>query len=374
MDLLFKIRNLIIGFFYKYSLKHIFFLFDPEKVHDFIIKFGNFLGKNQFTKFLTKILFYYSHPSLNQNILGINFKNPVGLAAGFDKDALLTDIIGDVGFGFSEIGSITGEKCLGNPKPRLWRLKKSKSLVVYYGLKNDGALNIAQRLKNKKFEIPIGISVAKTNSKETVDIQKGIEDYFKAYQIFLNSNIGDYFTINISCPNAFGGEPFTEEKKLEALLQKIMSLPKTKPIFLKISPDLNKDEIDKIINISIKYKIDGFVCTNLTKNRNNKNIIEKNIPEKGGLSGKAVKDLSNEIISYIYKKTQGKFIIIGVGGIFSGKDAYEKIKSGASLVELITGMIFKGPQLISQINLELVNFLKKDGYKNISEAIGKNIK
>lgn len=153
-----------------------------------------------------------------------------------------------------------------------------------------------------------------------------------------------------------------------------MSLPKTKPIFLKISPDLNKDEIDKIINISIKYKIDGFVCTNLTKNRNNKNIIEKNIPEKGGLSGKAVKDLSNEIISYIYKKTQGKFIIIGVGGIFSGKDAYEKIKSGASLVQLITGMIFEGPQLISQINLELVNLLKKDGYKNISEAIGKNIK
>jgi dihydroorotate dehydrogenase len=119
MNLLFKIRNLIVWFFYKYFLKHIFFLFDPEKVHDFIIKFGNFLGKNKFTKFLTKILFYYSHPSLNQNILGINFKNPVGLAAGFDKDALLTDIIGDVGFGFSEIGSITGEKCLGNPKPRL---------------------------------------------------------------------------------------------------------------------------------------------------------------------------------------------------------------------------------------------------------------
>jgi dihydroorotate dehydrogenase len=374
MNLLFKIRNLIISLFYKYFLKHIFFLFDPEKVHDFIIKFGNLLGKNKFIKFLTKILFYYSHPSLNQNILGINFKNPVGLAAGFDKNALLTDIIGDVGFGFSEIGSITGEKCLGNPKPRLWRLKKSKSLVVYYGLKNDGALNIAQRLKNKKFEIPIGISIAKTNSKETVDIKKGIEDYFKTYQIFLNSNIGDYFAINISCPNAFGGEPFTEEKKLEALLQKIMSLPKIKPIFLKISPDLNKNEIDKIINISLKYKIDGFICANVTKNRNNKNIIEKNIPEKGGLSGKAVKDLSNEIISYIYKKTQGKFIIIGVGGIFSGKDAYEKIKLGASLVQLITGMIFEGPQLISQINLELVNLLKKDGYKNISEARGKNIK
>jgi len=372
MTFLIKTRNLIIKIIYKYFLRNLFFLFDPEKIHNFVIKIGSLLGKNKLTKFLTKILFYYYHPSLEQNILGINFKNPIGLAAGFDKDGLLVKIIPCIGFGFSEIGSITGEKCLGNPKPRLWRLKKSKSLVVYYGLKNEGALKIAERLKKESFEIPIGISIAKTNSPETVNTQKAIEDYFKAYKSFLD--IGDYFVINISCPNSFGGEPFNDAEKLDALLQKITSIPKNKPIFLKLSPDLTKIEIDKIINIARKYKIDGFVATNLTKRRNLKNILDKKIPTKGGISGRALKDLSNEVISYIYKKTKGEFIIIGVGGIFSAKDAYEKIKCGASLIQLITGMIYEGPQLISQINLELVELIKKDGYKNISEAIGKNIK
>ena len=178
-------------------------------------------------------------------------------------------------------------------------------------------------------------------------------------------------TINISCPNAFGGQPFTDSKRLDALIEKIMSVPKTKPIFLKLSPDLSKQEIDEIINIAIKFKIDGFICANLTKNRNNKNIIDENIPEVGGLSGKVVDSLSDELIRYIYKKTNGEFVIIGVGGVFRAEDAYRKIKAGASLIELITGMIFEGPQVISEINLGLVKLLKADGYKNISEAIGK---
>ena len=178
-------------------------------------------------------------------------------------------------------------------------------------------------------------------------------------------------TINISCPNAFGGQPFTDSKKLDALLQKIMSIPKAKPIFLKLSPDLSKQEIDEIIKIASKYRIDGFICSNLTKNRDNKNIIDKNIPELGGLSGKVISNLSDELIRYIYKKTRGKFIIIGVGGVFTAEDAYRKIKAGASLIELITGMIFEGPQVISDINLGLTKLLKSDGYKNISEAVGK---
>lgn len=342
---------------------------DPEKVHDRMINVGIFLGKNKITQKLTSIWFNYKNPILEQNVLGINFKNPIGLSAGFDKNAVLNDILPYVGFGFSEVGSITGEPCLGNPKPRLWRLKESKSLAVYYGLKNDGCEAISERLKDKKFNFPIGISIAKTNNKETADDNIAIEDYFKAYKAFIN--VGDYITINISCPNAFGGQPFTDNIKLDNLLKKISSIPKTKPVFIKISPDLSKKEIDEIIEVALKYKIDGFVCTNLTKNRNNKNIVDNTVPELGGLSGKVVDNMSDDLIRYVYKKTGGKSVIIGVGGVFNASDAYRKIKAGATLIELITGMIFEGPQAISAINQGLVKLLKKDGFSNISEAVGK---
>ena len=215
---------------YKWVLKPIFFKIDPEVIHDRMIKFGHFLGKYSINKKIVNFFFGYSNPSLSQNVLGINFKNPIGLSAGFDKNANIIDVMSPVGFGFTEVGSITGETCLGNPKPRLWRLKKSQSLAVYYGLLNDGCESIAKKLKNKKFAIPVGINIAKTNSKETVDTEKAILDYFKAYKAF--TDIGDYFTINMSCPNAFVGQPFTDSIKLNSLLVRIMSIPKSKPIFL----------------------------------------------------------------------------------------------------------------------------------------------
>ncbi|OGI94260.1 dihydroorotate dehydrogenase (quinone) [Candidatus Nomurabacteria bacterium RIFCSPLOWO2_01_FULL_40_18] len=357
---------------YKSIIKPILFRFDPEDVHNNISAIGRFLGKYSLSRKIAGALWNYLNPALNQKILGIDFKNPIGLSAGFDKNAELIQIIPSVGFGFMEVGSITGEACAGNSRPRLWRLKKSKSLAVYYGLLNDGCEAIAKKLKGEKFRIPVGINIAKTNCLETVDTEKAIADYFKAYQTF--ANIGDYITVNISCPNTFGGQPFNDQTRLNALLQKIMSVPKNKPIFLKLSPDLSQKEIDEIIEVAEKWKIDGFICTNLTKNRDNKNILDKNVPKKGGLSGKVVDDLSNELIRYVYKKTQKnerRFIIIGVGGVFNAEDAYKKIKAGASLIQLITGMIFEGPQVVGKINSGLVKLLQADGYKNISEAIGK---
>lgn len=341
-----------------------------------MLNFLRLLGKYGIARKIVRFYFYYSNPILEQNILGIKFKNPVGLSAGFDKDANLTAILPSIGFGFMEVGSITGDPCVGNPKPRLWRMKKSKSLAVYYGLKNDGCEAISEKLKGKKFSIPVGISIAKTNSPKTVSVEKAILDYFKTYQIF--SGTGDYAVINISCPNAYGGEPFTDSAKLRALLEKIFSIPKTKPVFLKLSPDSSKKEIDGLIGVAVEFGIDGFVCSNLTKNRNNPAILDEFVPKPGGLSGKILDNLSTELIRYVYKKSldgadEGirKFVIIGAGGISSAEDAYKKIKAGASLIELITGMIFEGPQLISDINLGLVKLLKADGYKNISEAIGK---
>lgn len=362
------IRNYIIKFFYKLILKPIFFRHDPEDVHDHMTKMGKMLGKTAIGRGLTSLMFNYKNKTIEQNILGIHFPNPIGLSAGFDKNAELTQILPAVGFGFVEVGSITGEPCTGNPRPRLWRLKKSKALVVYYGLKNDGCEKISAKLKNLKFKIPVGISVAKTNCKETAELEPAIKDYVKAFEHF--TTIGDYITINISCPNAFGGQPFTDEHKLEKLLAATDKIPYGKPIFLKLSADLTPHEIDTIIAVVQRHKVHGLICTNLTKKRDNPKIIEEVLPEVGGISGKVVEEMATKMISYVYKKTKGKFIIIGCGGVFTAEDAYKKIKAGASLIQMITGMIFEGPQVISQINLGLVNLLKKDGYKNIAEAVG----
>lgn len=361
-------RARIIYFFYQKILKKIFFRIDPEIVHDHMVMAGKFLGAHIITKKITHWLFAYEHKKLTQTILGITFPNPVGLSAGFDKNAELTDILPDVGFGFVEVGSITGEPCAGNAKPRLWRLPKTKGLVVYYGLKNDGCEKIADRLTHKKFEFPIGISIAKTNCQATADTTVGIADYLKAYTQL--KSIGDYITINISCPNAFGGQPFTDKDRLEKLLTTIDSIPAQKPLFLKISPDLTDQELDDVLTIAQQHNIAGFVCTNLIKNRDAIVIHDTNLPDKGGISGRALNDISNAFITKIYKKTNGQKIIIGVGGIFSAIDAYEKIKRGASLVQLITGMIFEGPQLIGEINRGLVTLLEKDGYTHITQAVG----
>ena len=346
----------------------IFFRFDPEDVHDHMISFGETLGSSKISQFFIALLFYYQNDMLRQKICGISFPNPIGLSAGFDKNAQLTDIMPSVGFGFMEVGSITAEPCEGNHKPRLWRLKESKSLLVYYGLKNDGAKRIARKLRHKKCSIPLGISIAKTNSEDTVDLERGIADYVKGYTDFLH--IGDYYTINISCPNTFGGQPFTNPAMLDLLLTQIDNIPHTKPIFLKISPDLPFKAVNQIIAVVDKHDIQGFICSNLTKNRNNSSIHDKDIPNVGGMGGKVLENLTNNLIRYVYRKTKGKYVIIGSGGVFTAEDAFIKISYGASLIQLITGMVYEGPQLIGQINSDLVKILQEKGYSSISEAIG----
>jgi dihydroorotate dehydrogenase len=354
----------LIGSIYRRVLKPILFLFDAEDVHDLFTGIGVFLGRFKSTRAITRWLFVYKNARLGQTVLGIKFANPVGLSAGFDKDAKLTDIMPEVGFGFEEVGSITGEPCEGNPRPRLWRLPKLGSLVVHYGLKNEGCEKIAPRLATKKFKIPIGTNVAKTNNVACAETEAGIADYAKAFAAL--RDIGDYFSVNISCPNAYGGEPFTDPARLDLLLTRIDAIPTKKPVFLKLSPDLANDKLDALINICTKHRVHGFICTNLTKEKKNENEIRL----KGGLSGRMVKQLSDDQIAYIYNKTRGKYIIIGVGGVSSAKDAFHKIQLGASLVELVTGMIFEGPQLIGEIDRGLIKLMDQHGFKNISEAVG----
>lgn len=360
-------RNKITGSLYKAILKPLFFRHDPEKIHDYMTVIGSILGKHVLLQKLTSFIFNYKNPSLEQNILGITFKNPVGLSAGFDKNAQLTDILPSVGFGFVEVGSITGEPCQGNPKPRLWRMPRSKGLVVYYGLKNDGCEAIFSRLTHKKFKIPLGTSVAMTNCIENMDDTRAIHDFAKAFKTM--EPVADYITVNISCPNTQSGQPFIDPKKLDALFTHLDTIPTQKPVFIKLSADLTDLEIDNILTVVKKHRIHGIITTNLTKNRNNPQIQDP-IPHVGGMSGKVVQDHSDHILSYIYKRIDKNIILIGSGGIFNARDAYKKIRLGASLVQIITGMVFEGPQIISEINRGLAEYIQRDGFKNVSEVIG----
>ncbi len=364
----------IIGISYRKVLKPFFFRFDPEGVHDRVLFLGRVIGSSKILSAITRKIFYFEDDRLNQKVLGIDFQNPVGLSAGFDKDAHLTNTLPHVGFGWTEIGSVTLEPYEGNPKPRLYRLPKDKALVVYYGLKNDGVKVISKRIKEefkKRNDFVLGISVARTNSKTASSVEAGVKDYKACLEYLAENKIGDYYTINISCPNTFYGEPYTTPDRLEKLLKEISKVKTDKPVFLKMPINLNWEEFDSLLKIIIKHNFKGVIIGNLNKDRNSK-YITQDYPEelKGGVSGIPTKELSNNLIRKTYQKYKDKLIIVGVGGIDSAESAYEKISLGATLVQLITGMIYNGPQLIGEINKGLVEMMEKDGFQNISEVVG----
>lgn len=356
------IRNKANSTIYGKIVRPLCFMHDAEHIHNSFIKIGKFLGSNRAAKMAVSSLFNYQHPKLEQKILGLQFRNPIGLAAGFDKNAELINVMESVGFGFVEVGSITALPCKGNSGKRIDRIAAKKSLWVNLGLNNNGVHEITKRLQGSKFNIPYGLSLARTNCKDTASSEAGIKDYIASLKE--SRNIGDYHTLNISCPNSYGGQPFAHPALYEQLLKEVDKFNLNKPVFVKLSPDLTKNNLDKLLRISKNHAIAGFICTNLTK---------KHKFGKGALSGKVVEQGANDLIKYLYSKTKGRYIIIGVGGIFSAEDAYEKIKLGANLVQLITGMIYRGPGLIGEINYGLVKLLEKDGYKNISEAVGTKV-
>jgi dihydroorotate dehydrogenase len=357
---------------YKYLLKPILFSFDPERVHDFFVGLGRMLGSWSPTRRLVGLFCQYKNPALQVRVAGIDFENPIGLAAGFDKDVQLTKIMPSVGFGFMEVGAVTRHPYAGNEGRRLLRLPEDKSLIVYYGLKSVGADAISKKLQHLKFSIPVGINIAKTNRAD-IKGGKSLEDYAETYRM-----LGHYFayvTINVSCPNAQDGCMFQEPHLLDGLLNALAKEEKSAPVFLKISNHLSEQEIDDILNVVEKYPfIDGFVVGNLSKRRDTLKLKSSKerlaLLPSGGISGEPVREISTALIRHIYRKTRGKYAIIGLGGVFTAEDAYEKIKAGASLVQIITGLIYGGPLTVKKINRGLVELLKRDGYSNISEAIG----
>lgn len=349
-------------FVYQKILKPIFFQFDPETVHETISDVGQLMGKIPGVVNLTGWFFSYPDESLNKNLAGIEFPNPVGLSAGFDYDGELTQILPGIGFGFHTIGTVTLRPYHGNPKPAYVRLKKSQGLIVNKGLKSQGARAIIKSLEQYIFKIPVGISIASTNTFFD-STREQILDILQAFLLFEKSQVmHKYYELNISCPNTFGGEPFTVADRLEMLLTAIDGMNLSRPMFIKMPIDQSEAETKSLLEVCNRHKVAGVIFGNLTKDHNNPALNPDDkvtwSQNKGNVSGKPTWDRSNKLIK-LTKKLYGKrFVIIGTGGIFTPEDASYKLSIGADLVQLITGMIFSGPQLIGNINHHLAETKK----------------
>ena len=344
-------------------LRPFLFNLDPETAHDLTIK------SLKFNYLPSKMFEVEDEQILNIELLGKNFPNPIGLAAGFDKSAEVYNSTLKLGFGFVEIGTVTPLKQLGNPKPRIFRLEDDGALINRLGFNNDGIDIIRSRIKAEKRKGILGINIGpnKNTKDQKNDFCLGLKNFF---------DLADYITLNISSPNTDGLRDFHEEQKLKDLLltlNKIKKENKTNiPLLIKISPDIGDDYIPDITDIALKNDISGLILTNTTISHRDK-LINKFKKEEGGLSGEPLQQISTNIIKKFYKQLNGKIPIIGVGGVNSGKSAYEKIIAGASLLQLYTGLVYKGPSLVKNIKKELIQILKEDGLNNIKEAIGKSL-
>ncbi|NHN24827.1 quinone-dependent dihydroorotate dehydrogenase [Flavobacterium jejuense] len=330
---------------YKLIIRPILFLFDPEKVHYFTFSFIRFLNKIGFGS-ISKSIYEVKDKRLETEVFGLKFKNPVGLAAGFDKDAKLYKELSNLGFGFIEIGTLTPKGQEGNPKKRLFRLKDDQAIINRMGFNNGGVFEAVERLK-KNNDVLIGGNIGKNKITPNEDAVKDYEICFEA----LFPHV-DYFVVNVSSPNTPNLRELQDKEPLTALLQTLQNMnlakPIPKPILLKIAPDLTNEQLIDIIEIVNETKIAGVIATNTTISR--EGLQSENKEEIGGLSGKPLTNRSTEVIRFLSEKSNKSFPIIGVGGIHTVKDALEKLEAGASLVQLYTGFIYEGPKLIKDIN------------------------
>lgn len=340
---------------YKSFLRPILFLFAPESIHHFTFSFLRVAGKIPGVQTVLKSVFDVKHPQLSKTLLGITFPNPVGLAAGFDKDAKLIDELAAFGFGFIEIGTLTPLAQPGNEKPRLFRLPKDKGLINRMGFNNGGVQAAVTRLKNRKSRVIVGGNIGK--NKITPN-EKAFEDYNTCFETLYP--YVDYFVLNVSSPNTPGLRELQEKEPLRRLLSDVIALskakPKYKPVLLKIAPDLNEAQLNDVVQILKETKTDGVIATNTTISRSGLTTPENEIAAigNGGLSGKPLTVRATEVISYLRKQVGPEFPIIAVGGIMSAQDALDKLKAGADLVQIYTGFIYEGPGLVKAINKSIL--------------------
>jgi len=340
---------------YKLLVKPLLFSMKPEKAHYFATGMLKFFTHIPIVKSIISATYTYTNPKLERELFGLKFRNPVGLAAGFDKDARWYNELAHLGFGFIEIGTLTPKAQIGNPKPRLFRIPEDEGLINRMGFNNLGAEDAIKRLKNRKTNIVIGGNIGKNTATSNDD---ALEDYVFNFNTL--HDYVDYFVVNVSCPNVKDLTKLQDTPFLLKLLGELKQInttkEKQKPILLKIAPDLNNSQLDEVIDIVAQTKIDGVIAANTTTSRENLKTNKKRIEEiaNGGLSGKPVTNRSTEVIKYLADKSNKSFPIIGVGGIHTPKDAIEKLEAGADLVQVYTGFIYEGPGLVKDINKAIV--------------------
>ncbi|MEH2455409.1 quinone-dependent dihydroorotate dehydrogenase [Nostoc sp.] len=359
---------------------------DSEWLHQQTIRSFNWLsqtGVHQRASWVNQLLkqslcLYDSR--LEQNLFGLNFPNPLGLAAGFDKDGVAAGIWSNLGFGFAELGTVTFHAQPGNPRPRLFRLPLDKAALNRMGFNNRGAAAMAARLGQEKQDnvqlIPIGVNLGKS---KVTPLEAAAQDYLDSFRLL--KDLGDYFVVNVSSPNTPGLRSLQDASMLSTILELLQQENHTqKPIFVKIAPDLDWVAIADIISLAKSYQLAGIIATNTTIRRDGlkTQIIDQTgkspQSEAGGISGEPLRDRSTEVIRFIWQQTQGQIPIIGVGGIFSPEDAWEKITAGASLIQVYTGWIYEGPLMVRRILLGLLVLLEQSGLNSINEAVGLEFK
>jgi dihydroorotate dehydrogenase len=340
---------------YKLIIRPLFFLFDPEKIHHFTFSLIKTLSKIPGVSAIFRGLFMVNDKKLERKLFGLTFKNPVGLAAGFDKNAVLYNELANFGFGFVEIGTVTPKAQPGNPKKRIFRLKADNGLINRMGFNNEGLKAAIEKLKGNKGKIIIGGNIGKNTATMPDSYTNDYAECFKELHPYV-----DYFVLNVSCPNVGSHAKLTDKSYLIELISKMQELNKEfqtqKPILLKIAPDLNEIQLDEIIEIVAETKIEGIIASNTSVNRAGLKASEEMLETigNGGLSGKPIKDRSTKVIQYLAEKSNKSFPIIGVGGIHSAEDALEKLNAGADLVQIYTGFIYEGPSLVKKINKAII--------------------
>lgn len=341
---------------YKSIIRPVLFQFDPEKVHYFTFSLIKTISKIPGVSALIRAMFQVNDPKLERELFGLKFKNPVGLAAGFDKNAVLFNELADFGFGFIEIGTVTPKGQPGNPKTRLFRLKDDQGIINRMGFNNDGVEAAIENLKKNKGKIIIGGNLGKNTDIPTEQYTKDYCEVFNALHPYV-----DYFVLNVSCPNVGSHAKLQDKGYLVELIESVQALNNKekiqKPILLKIAPDLNNQQLDEIVELVDETKIDGVIASNTSTNREGLKASETLLSAigNGGLSGKPIAQRSTQTIKYLADKSNKSFPIIGVGGIHSAEDALDKINAGADLVQIYTGFIYEGPGLIKKINKAILN-------------------
>lgn len=336
---------------YKLIIRPLLFLMPAEKAHHFTFSLVRLLHKIPGVAALNGVLFRVNDPRLKRNLFGLEFPNPIGLAAGFDKDAKLYRELSNYGFGFIEIGTLTPKGQTGNPVPRLFRLRADEALINRMGFNNGGVDDAILRLKVDRGNLIVGGNIGK--NKVTPN-EKAANDYLQCFETLFP--YVDYFVVNVSSPNTPNLRALQEREPLTQLLNALQNVnnqkEKRKPILLKIAPDLTNEQLDDIVGIVQDSKIDGLIATNTTIDRSGLNEPESSLNNMGagGLSGKPVRERSTEVIRYLHNKSEGTIPIIGVGGVYTAKDAIEKLKAGASLLQVYTGFIYEGPAMVKKIN------------------------